>query len=201
LFFLVDFKDFLFFFVGGVSTGEILCDWVKLSAYTTAIAHLHKVFYTHALVATAKCNDRSAFETLLLESGQLTRGDVNDLVKYFAHGLQVDDILIQFLANTHHVDEDNSSTPLLETPNNSPLMGDRRGFTIGHRRTVNSLSYKSASPSSSSPRLAYISPSFGAPSQSQLVRQNSHLPASPLLTLAFADSRTEEHQSSDGECD
>lgn len=57
-------------------------------------------------------------ETLLLKSGQLTRGDVNDLVKYFARGQQVNDILIELLANTQGQDEDNSSTPLLETPNN-----------------------------------------------------------------------------------
>jgi hypothetical protein len=145
-----------------ISTGTILGDWVKLSTYCAAFKDLHKVFYTHALIATAKYNDHSAFDTLLLEARRLMRGDVNDLVKYFTCGKQVDVILIELLANT--VDEDNYSTPLMGTPNNSPLFGNRRGFAFGHRRMVNSFSDRSASSLSSSySKLAYVSPSFGAP--------------------------------------
>ena len=118
--------------------------------------------------------------------------------KYFTHGKQINDIFIELLAN---VDEDNISTPLLGTPNNSPLLGERRGLEFDHRRTVNSLYDKTASLplSSSSTRLAYVSPTLGArtSSHSPHKRLNSHLSASPLLSLAIANSQTEEHQSTD----
>lgn len=178
-------------------------DWENLSTYCIAFAHLDKDFYGQALFATAKCNNHSAFASLLLQASQMTGDEVDDLVKAFTDDHDIDGALIQQLANTRNVDDLYCPTPPVGTPNNSPVLGDRHGFAYGQRLSVPSLSHKDASPLSlPSPRLVYDSPSFGArtSSHSPLKRQNSHLPASPLLSLAIANSQTERIQQSDGEC-
>ena len=135
----------------------------------------------------------------------MTKGDVSVLVNYFANGHQIDDSLIQLLVNVRDADDDNCYTPELGTPNNSPLLGGRRGFAMALRGAVTSPRDKSpssrSSESSSSSRLSHVSPSFGASSQSPLVRRNSHMPQSPMAALALARCRAEKHQTFDGECD
>jgi hypothetical protein len=175
----------------------LLGDWKNLSKYSIAFAHLDKDFYGQALFATAKCNDYLAFASLLLQSHQMTGDDVDGLVKAFTDEQDIDGALIQLLANTRKDDELYCPTPPWGTPNNSPVLGDRRDFAYGQRLSVTSLSDKDAAPSLSA--LAYVSPSRRTPPTSPLVRHNPCIPRSPLLALALANSQTERIQQSDGE--
>lgn len=124
-----------------------------LSMYCNTFASLGKLYLTHALFATAKCNNRLAFETLLVESHQLTTAEVKCLVQHFANDQQIHDELIQLLANIPGVD-DECPGPSLHTPVGS--VSDVEANGNGERctslvvsRSVRNLSSDNISSSSS----------------------------------------------------